>query len=79
MTGLLRELPVTAQVPSSRVTILHIYGSMFSISAYLPEAALPAVLGSARAALNIKLGGLGSAASTFIKVSSVSAVIAVSW
>ena len=62
------EQPAPVQLPSRRLTLLHIYGSLFFAAARSLEEMLPEVEGSTRAVVAISLRGQNEIGSTFITV-----------
>ena len=62
------EQPAPRQLPSNRLTLLHVYGSMFFAAAKSMEELLPAVGNATRAVLAINLRGHAEIGSTFVTV-----------
>ena len=62
------EQPAPKQLPSHRLTLLHIYGSVFFAAAKNMEEMLPAVGDATRAVVAINLRGKGEIGSTLVTV-----------
>ena len=62
------EQPAPRQLPSNRLTLLYIYGSLFFAAAKNLEAMLPAVDDATHAVVAISLRGQGEVGSTFVTV-----------
>jgi sulfate permease, SulP family len=62
------EQPAPRQLPSHRLTILHVYGSLFFAAAKNMEEMLPVVGNATRAVVAINLRGQGEIGSTFVNV-----------
>ena len=62
------EQPAPRQLPSNRLTLLFIYGSLFFAAAKNLEAMLPAVDDATHAVVAISLRGQGEVGSTFVTV-----------
>jgi SulP family sulfate permease len=62
------EQPAPKQLPSHRLTLLYIYGSLFFAAAKNLEAMLPAVDAATHAVVAISLRGQGEVGSTFVTV-----------
>jgi SulP family sulfate permease len=62
------EQPVPKQLPSQRLTLLHVYGSLFFAAAKSMEEMLPKVDETTHAVVGISLRGQGEIGSTFVTV-----------
>jgi len=62
------EQPVPRQLPSHRLTLLHVYGSLFFAAAKSMEEMLPKVDETTHAVVGISLRGQGEIGSTFVTV-----------
>lgn len=62
------EQPVPKQLPSNKLTILHVYGSLFFAAAKNVEEMLPSVERTRHAVAAISLRGKGEIGSTFVSV-----------
>jgi SulP family sulfate permease len=62
------EHPAPKNLPSDRVTLLHVYGSLFYAGAYVLEEMLPSAKEARRAVVLLRLRGKARIGSTFIGV-----------
>ena len=62
------ERPTPTRLPSHRLTVLHVYGSLFFAAAKNMEEMLPEVAGTRRAVVAINLRGKSEIGSTFVTV-----------
>jgi SulP family sulfate permease len=62
------ERPTPERLPSHRLTVLHVYGSLFFAAAKSMEEMLPAVADATRAVVVINLRGKSEIGSTFVTV-----------
>jgi SulP family sulfate permease len=62
------ERPPPERLPSGRLTVLHVYGSLFFAAAKNMEEMLPEVAGTTRAVVAINLRGKSEIGSTFVTV-----------
>lgn len=62
------ERPTPERLPSHRLTVLHVYGSLFFAAAKNMEEMLPRVAGTTRAVVAINLRGKSEIGSTFVTV-----------
>jgi sulfate permease, SulP family len=62
------ERPTPARLPSHRLTVLHVYGSLFFAAAKNMEEMLPKVTNTTRAVVAINLRGKSEIGSTFVTV-----------